>query len=520
MGRTKGSKNKPKSELDLDLKEMQQKINELEKVHNSYDQVVDSFTEYFVMSLYNKDIIKRVDNATLQKWFSNPDEYMENITTLLTYYYIINGDIFQLYDLIFTLPPLDYKITVLEKDEKSKEDLKLIKLYIDKKIRHKELTRDLAVQLASNGTILGTWLGNKKEPYFYTFDNLKYIYPYGRYKGKMVGVVDLEWLKDKGEKEKQMIFANLSPLLSQQKYDRYVSETSPEKKEELRYITLPIDKSLVERVHTLNRNQRLGVPFGTQSLFDLQHKQKLKDLETAIANKIIKALAVLKFKGKDDNEVKVSPTEKKKVFNGVKKALEKNNNDDGITVVAIPDFATMDFPSPVENGDKLFENNKYENINNDITSSTGVSPVLNNGTGGNFSSASLNLSILYKKIGVLLEKIEIIYNQLINILLGEERGNNYIFSYNTDEPLKKKDKINILLKLQSQGFSTKSILNELGIDSQEYFDDSFYEIEDLKLRERIIPPKTSYTLSDDGGKPPGDNEGDNEGGNSNPSPAD
>lgn len=486
--------NKP----EFDVEKLQQRIYELEKIENSYEQVVDAFTEGFVMDLYNQDIIKQVSNETLQRWFSNPDDYMEQITSLLTYYYIVDGNIFQLFDLIFTLPNFDYKITVLEKDEKSKDDLKVIKYFLDKKIRHKELSRDLAVQLASKGTLLGTWLGNKKDPYFHTFDDLQYIYPYGRYNGRMIGVIDLKWLDSKKEEERQLIYNNLNPIVTEAKYNKYKDSSGDSEKEAgTRYVTLPPETSLVDRIHTLSRNQRLGIPFGTQALFDMQHKQKMKDLEKAVANKIIRAIAVLKFKGKDDNDVRVKSADKKKVHNRVKIALEKMGKDDAITCLAIPDFAEFSFPE-LKNGDKALSPDKYKSINNDITSATGVSDVLSNGTNGNYASANLNLDILYKKIGVIIEKIEIIYNQLIDIVLGK-RGENYIFEYNTEKPLSKKERVDILLKLQMQGYSTKAIIDEIGINYEDYFNQSVYEIEELGAREKIIPPQTSYTLSDKGG---------------------
>lgn len=520
MPRPKGSKNKAPELVKKELELMQEKINDLEKVHNSYDQVVDAFVEGFVMDLYNKDIIKRIDMKTLQEWFSNPDDNMDKINSLLTYYYIIDGSIFQLFDLIFTLPELNYKIITFNKDKQSKEDIKQIKLFIDKKIRHKELTRDLAIQLASKGTVIGTWLGKGKNIYFYTFDDLKYVYPYGRHKGEMIAVIDLEWLKDKSEDERDLIYKNLSPLITQQKYQKYENENDSVKKEKLRYIALPTDKTLVARTHTLSRNQRLGIPFGTQALFDMQHKQKLKDLEIAIANKIIRALAVLKLNSKDQNDNKVSATDKRKVFNSVKKALDQNNKDNGITVIGIPDWANFEFPE-LKNGDKALQPNKYESINNDLNMATGVSPVLTSGTGGNYSSASLNLSILYKKIGILLEQVEVIYNQLINIVLGSERGDNYLFQYNTGEPLSNERKLETLYKLQSEGYAVKPLVDMLGIDYDDYIEESLYEIEELKLRDKIIPPKTSHTLSDDGnGRPSGKNKKENDDGNNQPSPSD
>ncbi|MGJ0846624.1 hypothetical protein ACR77J_08040 [Tissierella praeacuta] len=519
MARPKGSKNKS----TLMIEELQKKVDELEQVHNSYDEVLGNFVEGFVMNLYEQDIIKRVSNATLQQWFSNPDEYMTQITTLLTYYYIVDGNIFQLYDLIFTLPNLDYKITALEKDEQSKSDIKKIRYYLDKQIRHKDLTRDLAVQLASKGTIIGTWLGNNKNPYFYTFDDLNYIYPYGRINGQMAGVVDLKWLDGKKEEERELIYKNLSPLITRQKYEKYKNNNSKDKEKDLRYIVLPTDKTLVERIHTLSRNQRLGIPYGTQALFDMQHKQKLKDLEVAVANKIIRAIALLKFKGKTDNDVPVPVSDREKVFKRVKAALEKINKDDGITCLALPDFASFEFPE-IKNGEKSLNPEKYESINNDIGTAIGISDALSNGTNSNFSSANLNLDIIYKRIAVMIQKIEIIYNQLIDIILGEKKGANYIFEYNTDRPLTKKERVEILIKLQNQGYSTKAVVDELGINFDDYYRQSIYEIEELKMRERIIPPLTSYTItSDDAGRPEEDNP-DNEntisskenGGNANP----
>lgn len=494
----------------LEIERLQKRVNELEKIYNSYDEVLDAFVEGFVMDLYSNDIIKVVDLDVLQTWFSNPDEYMSNITTLLTYYYIVDGNIFQLYDLLSSLPSLDYKITPLVKDKYYEEDLITIKRYLERKVRHKELTRDLLAQLASKGTVIGTWLGNKEEPYFYVFEDLQYVYPYGRAKGKMVAVIDLQWLDDMNEEERELVYQNLSPLVTARKYKRFKDNTKPELEKKLRYVVLPPDKTLVARIHTLNRNQRLGIPFGTPALFDMQHKQKLKDLERAIANKIIRAIAVLKFRGRDDNDNRVKASDKKKVFSGVKKALEKNaSSKEGITCIAIPDFADFTFPE-IKNGDKVLDPSKYEGIDNDITTAIGISNVLMNGTKSNYASAKLNLDIVYKKISIMLEKIEEIYNQLITIILGE-RGENYIFEYNKETPLTKAEKVDILMKLhRDEGFSLKYVIDHIdGIDWQSYIEQSLYEQEVLKLPEKIKPYKSSYTTSGEAGRPSND-DSDNE----------
>ncbi|NFH40690.1 hypothetical protein [Clostridium sporogenes] len=487
MGRTKGSKNRN----TLELEKLQQRIDELEKQNCTYDEVLETFSEGFVMDLFDKDIIKTISYETLQTWFSNPDTYIQEINNLLNYYYISNGDIFQLYDLIFSLPKLNYKIKAFEKNENYEKDLVLINKFLQNKVNHKELTRDMLIQLISSGTVICTWIG-KKEPYLYIFDNLEYIYPYQRYKGKLQAVIDLSWLDNKSDEERESIINNLSPLITQKKYEEYLNNNDK------KLVKLPIDKTIILRNHTLRRNQRLGLPSGTQTIFNILHKQKLKDLEVAIANKIIRAVALLKFKGKDDNDITVKESQKRKVYQSVKSALQKNSkNDGGITCLGIPDFASFEFPK-IENGDKILDPKKYDSINFDSSTSIGISPVLTSGMLGNYASAKLNLDMLYTKIGVLLEQIEEVYQQLFKIVLGD-RADNYRIIYDKDAPLTKKEKIDILMKLHNEGYSVKHVVDLIDdVDYEEYIEQSTYEIEDLKLRDKIIPPKTSYTLTDKG----------------------
>lgn len=498
MGRTKGSKNKKTFELE----ELQERINELEKQYNTYDEVLEVFSEGFVMDLFNEDIIKTISYETLQTWFANPDDHMQEINNLLNYYYIIDGDIFQLYDLIFSLPKLNYRIKAFEKTDDYEKDLLLINKILQNKVNHKELTRDMLIQLVSSGTVICTWLGNEN-PYIYIFDNLKYIYPYRRYKGRLQAVIDLSWLDNKTEEERENIIDNLSPLITKDKYKNYKNDDTK------KLVKLPIDKTIILRNHTLRRNQRLGIPSGTQAIFNILHKQKLKDLEVAIANKIIKAVAVLKFRGKDDNDIKVKESQKRQVFQAVKTALQKNQNGNGLTVVGIPDFASFEF-SDIKNGDKVLDPEKYDSINFDLSKSIGISPVLTSGMLGNYASAKLNLDMLYTKIGVLLEQIEEVYQQLFYIILGD-KADNYRMIYDKEAPLTKKEKIDVLTKLHSEGYSVKHVIDLIDdIDYEEYISQSIYEIEELKLRDRIIPPSISYTQSGKGkenkaGRPENDN---------------
>ncbi|MGL5327680.1 MAG: hypothetical protein ACRDD7_00335, partial [Peptostreptococcaceae bacterium] len=409
------------------------------------------------------------------------------------------GDIFQLYDLIFSLPRLDYKITTYDKTSTYEKDMIKIRQSLERKINYKKITRDLLIQEAHEGTVIGTWLGGSNNAYFYTFNDLEHVFPYGNSRGKMTAVFDLKMLEKMKETERIPLYENLKPLVTKAKFEKWKNTTDTEKKKELQYILLPTDKTLVARSHTLYSNQRYGLPFGTQALFDIVQKQKMKELERSIADKVIKAIAILKFKGKDDNDNKVSDTAKSKVFQSVKQALTLNNNKDGLRVIAIPDFAEYQ-EGEFKGVDEALDPKKYESIDDSISNATGLSRVLTNGTKGNFASAKLNLDTIYQKIAVMLEDIEEVFNQYITIILGEKKGLNYKFEFNKEAPLSKKEKIDVLVKLQAQGFSVKYVLDELGINSDDYIRQSIHEIENLKLREVIIPPQNTNNLGADGAK--------------------
>lgn len=487
-----------------EIEKYQKQVEELEKSHNTYQEVFDTFVNGFIVQETNK--IKNIKIETLQQWFSNPDDNIQNISNLLTYYYIIDGDIFQLYDIIFTLPKLNYKITPYEIGKTYSKDMVKIKKALDK-IGYKRLTRDLLIQEAHDGTAIGTWLGGATNPYFHVFNDLEHVFPYGMYRGKMSAVFDLKMLDKMKEVERNALYENLKPLVTKAKFEKWKNESDREKKKALQYVILPNEKTLVARNHTLYRNQRYGTPLGTQALFDINHKQKMKELERSVADKVIRAISVLKFKGKDDNDNKVNDAAKAKVFQSVKTALTKNANKDGIRVIAIPDFA--DYKEGEFKGiDEALDPKKYESIDDDITNSIGIPRTLTNGTKGNYASAKLSLEMIYQKIGVMLEEIEEIYNQLICIILGENKGSNYRFEFDKEMPLSKKEKVDVLMKLEAQGYSVSYVLNELGINSEEYIKQSIHEIDTLKLRENILPPQNTNNLGADGavgGKPVKDN---------------
>ena len=383
----------------------------------------------------------------------------------------------------------------------------LIKKTLDK-VGYKRLTRDLIVQEAHEGTCIATWLGNSNNPYLYIFEDLKYVFPYGRSKGNMIAVFDLDMMSKMEAVERKAIYENLKPLVTEKKYLAWKNATNKEIKDSLRYILLPGDKTFIGRVNTLYANQRLGVPMGTSTLFDLNHKEKLKELERAISDKVIRTFAKLSFKGVDDNGNKVSDAAKSKVFNAVKNALQKSvkGGNGSVSVLALPDFSELEFSS-FEGVDTALDPNKYTAINDDITNSIGISRALTNGNGGNYATAKLSLEQLYRNIGILLEDVEVVFNQLIKIVLGK-KADNYKFEFDKEPPLSKSEKLSAMTTLVSQGYSVRYLTDMLNIDFEDFIRQSVYEIEELKLKERIIPPLNTNNISSDdnvAGRPSDDN---------------
>lgn len=462
-----------------------------QKSNNSYEDYIMNYVEGFVTKLFSSGQIKTIKEEDLQKYFANPDTYYKELENLMTYYYISDGDIYQLYTLIQILPTLNYKINVFDNSASYEKNLSLCNKTLSK-VKYKSLSRDLLSQECVSGTVVCAWLGDKKNPYLFVFDELKYVFPKYRKNGEWVCVVDMEWFKNMKEEEKNSYFDNLSPYITQSDYDKYEKDIINK-----RYVELPSDRTSCLRINTLFRNQRLGMPNGTQSLFDKLHKQTLRNLEKVIAEKVIKNIVVLKIGSKDAPEyanMKLNSNLKKKIVSRVKQALTENIKDGNIPVIALPEYTDIEF-GDVQGLDAL-KKDKFEGVNNDISSALGVSNALTNGTGSNFASAKLNLDVLYKRIGIMLEGLEDVYNKLFQLILPIGVRDSYYIEFDKDVPLTNKERLDTLKSLHSEGFAVKPIIDMIqGLDFQTFIEDSFYEIEELKLRERIKPPLTSFTAT-------------------------
>lgn len=466
---------------------------EYQRMLNDYRDYVSTFADGFISKIFSKGIINEVDAETLKKYFASPDEFQKEIEDLAQYYYISSAEIHQLYELIEALPTLNYKIDSFDKPKNNDKYINLINKALHK-VKHKRLTRDALKQTATAGTFIGIWLGDKNNPYPYIFDDIKLVFPAFRRNGDWVCVVDMDYFSKMSEEYRKIQLDNLSPYVKESDYQNYLNNTKIYK-----YKELPQERTFVLRTGILKRNQGLGTSWVTPGLYDVLHKKKLKDVEHAIANKIINAVAVLTI-GHIGNEkyseltnLKLPKAVKQKVHSGVKAALEKNQQN-GITVVTIPDFAKIEFPDIKTDG---LDGKKFDHINGDIQSAYGLSGSILNGTGGNFATAKLNLDTIYKRIGVMLEDIEQeIYQKLINLILPSNQKDNFYITYDKETPLTLKEKIDILSKLNDKGWSTKHLVDNIaGISWESYLEQTLYETDELKLQDRIKPYKSTHTTS-------------------------
>lgn len=474
-----------------DIKKIDIESEEYKKLLNDYSTYVSTFASGFVSNLFSQGIISEVDAKQLKEYFSDPDEFQEEIEDLAQYFYISTAEIHQLFELIEALPTLNYKIDSFTKSKSSDKHISLLNKALHK-VKHKRLTRDLLKQTAAAGTLVGIWLGDDKSPYPFVFDSVKYVFPAFRRNGDWVCLIDMEYFSNIKEDYRKELLNSFFPFIKSSDYENFLQD-----REKYRYKELPQERTFPLRTGTLKRNQGLGTSWVTPGLYDVLHKKKLKDVERAIANKIINAVAVLTIgtdKGKGEyTNLKLPKAVKQKVHSGVKTALEKNNKD-GVTVVSIPDFASLAFPDVKADG---LDGAKFDHINSDIQSAYGLSGSLLNGEGGNYATSSLNLDSFYKRIGVLMEEVEQeVYQKLFNLILPAGQKDNYYMNYDKDKPLTLKEKMDILIKLNDKGWSIKHVIDNIaGVSWESYLEQTLYETDELNLQDKIRPYQTSYTYT-------------------------
>lgn len=442
----------------------------------------------FSTSAYSSGILKDVSDEDLQKYMSSPERYSEQLKKYAMYKYITDGDVHKLVEYMRILPSLEYKIRTLgAKPKTDKYELMCRKMM--RGIEHKQLTRDMLSQLALTGTVTGVILGEPNSTtsplHCHIFDDLEYFFPGRRKNGKFTIWIDMSYFDQVCDDIDRLdAIENLNPFVTIDDYINY-----KKKGENYRYIELPIERSICIRANTVKRNSRLGIPMVTQALLGIKHKERLKDVEKNIAGKVLKAVHVLTLGIKDSETStwkKLGEPLTRSVFNSVKAGLTDESNDS--PVVGLPEWASLERHEADVSG---LDSDKMESITKDVGNAIGLPDE------SNYSTLKLYIDIMYNRIGELLENIENeVYNKLIALILPKSVSGNYYMEYEKEFPLSQAERIAVLQKLVSMGYAISPLLEEIGLNPTEYINQSFYEIEELKLRERIVPPLTSYTMTE------------------------
>lgn len=465
-----------------------EELEDFETQKNDYQSYLMDFSIGYINGLFKEGIITDVTAEQLKKYFSNPDQYQSEIETLTHYYYITNGEVHQMYELIEVLPQLNHRIESFVKNKSTEKYILMLNKLLHR-VKHKRLTRDLLKQTTSAGNLVGMWLGDKSNPYPYVFDDTKYVFPIGRnVRGEWLCVIDMSWFDSMSEAERDLYFFNLTPFVTSVHYQSYKNDPT-----EKRYVTLPFERTFVLRTGVLKRNQAVGTSWSTSGMVDVLHKKKLKDVEQTIANKIINAIAVLTIgsdKNPDYSNMKIPKGIKRKVHDGVKAAMEKGNQG-GITLVSVPEYAKLELTDFDTDG---FDSDKFSQSNSDIRAGYGLSGAVLNGEGTNYASSKLNLDIFYKRLSVLLEDVETeAYQKLFDLVLPASQRGNFYLVYDKEPPLTLKEKIDYLKHLNDRGWSSKHFVEAVGLNFDSFMAQTLYETESLELQTKLRPYSTSYT---------------------------
>lgn len=472
-----------------------------------YDCFIDDsggISMVFTSEMFTDGVINEVSMETLKKWLASPQKYKKELEKYAIYQYVSNGDIFQLFDLMRILPKLNYSIKTLKLNNRNDTHTLTCRRAM-KEINHKELTRDILSQTISAGTLCGVWVGSSKKnkrtqetPYPILFNDLEHFFPARRKRGKWTIWCDLEYFNDIEEDAyKQDLLEELNPYITEKILNEYFDDNNK------RFVEFPVERSICIRTHVLRRNQRFGLPWNTPAIKDIKHQEKLKNLEKVAANKVMNAVTVLTIGSEKDPQnygwKAIGKVTRNSIAKNVKKGL--NTNEEGeVSVVGLPEFCKLEQKAPQTN---VLNPEKFNAINSDIGNDTGIARTLTNGQGGNYASANLNLEIIYNRISELLEMIEIeVYNKLFQIILPDSIGRDYYLEYEKGYPLSTTEKAKIFKELHMLGYSLKPLVELLGEDFDDYIENSIYEIESMDLREKIKPPMSTYTMTEDEtGKP-------------------
>lgn len=461
------------------------------KKYNSIEDYANDFvTGYLIEDFGNNGMLsKSINEELFEKWLTHPDSYRDELADFMTYLNVSNDVVKRLTRELSSLSRLDYNVRAYDySSEKTYDDISKAKMLIDG-TQYRVKTRQLLTQGLSRGFATCIWLGQKKNPFLYIFDNDKYVYPayIDPKSGEMLSVLDLSWFEEmKSDVEKDIMFELLSPYVTKSDFVAYQKDTNK------RFVVLPQDRTYCFRTNVIFANQRIGLPEATNILNDILYKKRLKDLETSLINKIVKSVAVLTIGNDKTSYREVGSKMRNAIKNSVKMALTQANSSKNLPVAVLPETAKLEVQNV--DGVETIGNSKFDNVNKDIVDSVGL-------LGRESTSEAVNAKrdIQRYYLETLLEQIDIVYNKLINISFPQSKGKNLIFEFNKDERISIDRKLTAIEKLSAYGFAIKPICDALGIDYHYYIKQSQFEC--ANHREDIHPLQNSNTMSGENGAP-------------------
>jgi hypothetical protein len=492
--------------------------------YSEYALTASSFSS--IWNGTSEQLYNIVSKSDLDKWLQEPVRYNKQLRNLSMYWYGLKGMIARTYELYKNIHSLDSSLKISNplKENKAESLAKIVKF--DKGINKKSLIRDIIFQTVAEGTCIGYIHGMASNRYIQLL-NLNYYIPKKIVNGVWQVEVDLlkfatGYAESLREYPIDYVFdaKDLNPkseLLDQpDEVQRAYKRLEMSRSITERNYLLNIDKTFVIKIMS-KQSERLGRPAGTPSFADIIHKELIRDAEIALIDRVINMMLVVKMGEAGKEGFKPDKDLRRELATEIRKALQ-NQTLKGLKTIGIPYWAEIE---ALKTDLSLFDKEKYENIDNDIAVSLGISGLFGGSIDSSYSGGQLMTNLFVTNVYSILEQIEEnVFNYQYN-LLAPEATITIKREFNRNLVLDEKTKIEIIKGLVDKGGAVKPLLDAIGIDFETYIDQVKYEKDELEINDVFEPFQTSFTMSNDDevGRPRTDDSGNNDEGNNTPRPS-
>jgi len=416
----------------------------------------------------------------LEEYFKNPQANVDSIVSLARYYYNKSGLIMRVVNIIRDFGGSDFVNYYPTNNKKAK---KIIDAY-NLRININEVLRNLVFELALTGNVTC---------YNREF-NMIDIYP--------VDYIEVLPIKSNGNSivafkpdYSGFVSSDYGQDIVAALANAYPMEVLEGMKTGQMKIILDQSNAYFKKVNS-SPYERYGVPFILPAFDDIAHKTLLKEAERSTALGIIDKILMIHVGDKDNKPSTAMINQYASKFNSMKGAVR----------ATVPYYVNLSF---VEPGSEIFGFSKYEEVDNDLLSTLGVSMSLIKGEGGgNYAEGMINFTGLVRTIENIRGCIPSIFNDIYKKELlrhGISSEHSPLFSFK-EVIIDKAAKLELVQWLfQNAGLPYETVYDEVGMDymsiKAKRSDENDEEIEDIfKLREQPFQGNASQQ-SDEGGAP-------------------